>query len=629
MKKIIILLTLIAVIIFIRKSFGIRIIEIPEKDQTLNILEDRARAQLKNADHLKVFYDFWFEDKNDQTGITFKHKVVDDAGKSYKAVHYDHGNGLAAADVNGDQLIDLYFITQIGSNELYVNNGDGTFSNITSRSGVGVSDKVSVSAAFADIDNDGDQDLYVTTVNMGNMMFENDGNGTFADITSPSGLQFEGHSSGASFFDYDNDGLIDLMVTNVGRYTGDLVGPGGYLVGYSDAFNGHLYTGTDDRTEMTRLYKNLGDKRFKDVTQEIGFFDVSWSGDFSFADLNQDGFLDLYVLNMQGDDHYYENNSGMGFVDKTSQFFPKTPWGSMGIKFFDYDNDQKIDLLITDMHSDMSYDPPHQEEKVKAKITYDDDFLMDGDNNIFGNAFYPEAGNLVLETSDELGLENLWPWGPSVADLNADTFQDVFIASGMNYPFRYGVNSLLLNNRGEGFFDSEFILKVEPRINNGLDQEWFRVNCLLTNNRICQGYKGIISVKGALGTRSAVIFDVENDGDLDIITNEFNNSPQVLISNLSEKKSVNFVKVALKGNLSNANGVGAKVTAYSGNSRLTQFHDGKSGYLSQSQIPLYFGLGESRKIDKIEVIWPSGIKQEILEDIPINSLIVIEEIGEE
>ena len=137
------------------------------------------------------------------SGITFRHRIVDDAGKTYKAAHYDHGNGLAIADVDGDGRTDLYFVSQVGGNQLWRSTGGGRFEDITASAGVAVPGKVSVSAGFADIDNDGDVDLYVTTVRGGNVLLQNDGKGRFRDITAAAGLTYVGHSSSAVFFDYD------------------------------------------------------------------------------------------------------------------------------------------------------------------------------------------------------------------------------------------------------------------------------------------------------------------------------------------------------------------------------------------------------------------------------------------
>ena len=349
----------------------------------------------------------------------------------------------------------------------------------------------------------------------------------------------------------------------------------------------------------------------------MGLGDAGWSGDASVADLNGDGFPDLYALNMQGADHYFENVGGKKFVDKTAQIFPRTSWGAMGIKFFDYDNDGRPDLFITDMHSDMSEDVGPEREKLKSRIQWAEDYLKGGaDKFIFGNAFYHNlGGGKFEEISDRVGVENYWPWGPSVGDLNADGWQDVFIASSMNFPFRYGINSLLLNNRGEKFLDSEFLLGVEPRRGGRTHTPWFDVDCDKEPGRkVCKGRTGKITVMAPLGSRSSVIFDLDQDGDLDIVTNDFNSEPQVLVSNLAaQRRTIHWLKVALVGTVSNRNGLGATVRVSAGGRVLTQWNDGKSGYLSQSVLPLYFGLGDATKVDRVEVDWPSGRKQVVTE----------------
>jgi hypothetical protein len=152
------------------------------------------------------------------------------------------------------------------------------------------------------------------------------------------------------------------------------------------------------------------------------------------------------------------------------------------------------------------------------------------------------------------------------------------------------------------------------------------VDCLEEeNHRDCEGRAEKFTVMGSLSSRSSVILDVDDDGDLDIVTNEFNSEPQVLISNLAQKKTIHFLKVALVGSKSNRNGIGATVTVSIKDMKITQVQDGKSGYLSQSVLPLYFGLGESNQVDRIEVQWPSGERQTVLKPPPINTTIQIRE----
>jgi hypothetical protein len=600
----------------------------PRNDAGLATLDARKKAQIETEKQFKVFYNFHFSDKLKESGITFRNHAVPYATSQYMPVHYDHGTGIAVADVDGDGKYDIYFVSQLGGNELWRNLGNGKFENITEQAGVGLKDRVSVSAAFGDVDNTGHQDLFVTTVNEGNVLFQNDGHGHFKDISHESGLDLIAHSSGAFFFDFDNDGLVDLLVCNVGVYTTKEKGPEGAYVGMKDAFSGHLHS---ERFEYPTLYKNMGHYKFKDVTKEVGLDPRGWCGDASFADLKGDGFPGIYFLNMQGSGHYFENVGGKKFVEKTQDYFPKTPWGSMGLKFFDYDNDGRMDLFITDMHSDMMQEqgPEHEKEKITS---HPPDDLLGGPAGkfIFGNALYHNLGNGKFEeVSDKMGVEQMWPWGVSVGDLNADGYEDLFITAGMDFPFRYGINSLLLNNRGEKFLDSEFIVGVEPR--QTPYTPWFVMDC--TNHDVlgplgkivCQGQTQKVMVTAPKSSRSSVMFDLDDDGDLDIVTNDFNSEPMVLTSDLAQQKQIHWLKVVLVGTKSNRNGLGATVRLHAGSSSYTRYNDGKSGYLSQSVLPLYFGLGETAKIDRIEVDWPSGRKQVLNKSLRENETLKITE----
>lgn len=611
---------------------------VPSHDIGVETLAKRKKAQLATENQFKVFYGFHFTNEVKQSGITFRYNAVDDEKQDYKATHYDHGSAVAAADVDGDGLYDVLFLNQVGGNELWKNLGHGKFKNITAEAGIALPGLVSVGAAFGDIENDGTQDLLITTVRGGVFLFKNDGQGHFRDITADSGISVVAHSSGVMFFDYDNDGLVDVLICNVGRYTNDEKGPDGEYVALADAFQGHLHP---ERFEHPVLYKNLGHGKFRDVTSEVGLMTHSWTGDATFVDLNGDGYPDVYFPNMQGDNHYFENQGGKKFVDKTDQYFPKTPWGAMGVKFFDFDNDGLMDLLVTDMHSDMSQLVGPEQEKLKADMQFTPAYLrggmpedmgrVGGDKSIFGNAFYHNLGHGKFEeTSDRMGLETYWPWGFSVGDVNADGWDDVFVTGGMGYPFRYGINSMLLNNRGVRFLDSEFILGIEPRQDN--HTFWFSYDCAKPHpgplTQACGDHSsGMVNIFGTRSSRSAVMFDLDDDGDLDIVTNDFNSEPMVLISNLAQVKQIHWLKVVLRGTVSNRDGLGATVRVNAGNRTFTKYNDGKAGYLAQSVLPLYFGLGEATKIDRVEIKWPSGRAQVLTKDLKINQTLKVTEPG--
>ena len=591
-------------------------------------LSDRRDRQLATRDSFSVFCDFKFQDMITESGITFEHASVKYASKANVAAHYDHGNGVAVADVDNDGLLDLFFSTQMGGNQLWRNKGGGKFENVTT-SQLALADEVGVSASFADTDNDGDPDLYVTCVRGdGNRFFENDGAGRFVDRTPHSQLSYVGHSSSGVFFDYDRDGLLDLFLCNVGKYTQDEADENGVHPPLADAFAGHLKP--NERSERSILYHNDGDNVFRDVTDDLGLVDANWAGDASPIDVNQDGWPDLFVLNMQGNDEYYENVGGKRFEKRSRQVFPKTSWGAMGVKVFDFDNDGNSDIYVTDMHSDMSKPTDRSMEKQKSVMTWPPAFLQTQGSSIFGNSFFHNQGNgQFTEISDDIGAENYWPWGLSVGDLNADGFEDVFVAASMNYPYRYCVNKVLLNSRGKTFRDSEFILGVEPRKNGRTAKAYFKLDPsgadkshqLVKQLSITEP----VEIWGALGTRSSALCDLDNDGDIDIITNEFNDSPMVLTSNLSQKKRVHWLKIRLQGTKSNRDGVGATVWVHTANKTLPRYNEGRSGYLSQSVCPLYFGLGDATMVEKVVVKWPSGGTQTFDGPIDSNQQIVLVE----
>jgi hypothetical protein len=468
--------------------------------------------------------------------------------------------------------------------------------------------------------------------------------GTFTDISEEAGLRFAGHSSSAVFFDYNRDGLLDLFLTNVGQYTtgervpiegrtrfDDQEGGYSYYVGFADSSMGKLIP---ERDEPNLLYRNAGGNRFEDVTSEMGVAGSGWSGDAVSWDVNEDGWPDLYVLNMNGDDEYYENQEGEGFVWKTADVFNQTPWGSMGVAVLDYNNDGRLDLYLTDMHSDMYetnryISPAKEKEKPGMVLPIPHDYSRGTGLNLFGNALFENEGDMTFtDVADLTGTETYWPWGTSSGDLNADGYEDLFVTGSMNYPFRYGVNSVLLNNNGERFLDSEFIVGVEPRRGKRTAQVWFEVDCATEEHTVCEetGTSGPVDVWGALGSRSSILFDLDNDGDLDIVTAEFNAEPMVLVSNLSaQKPDIHFVKVKLVGTTSNRDGLGATVRVHANSMTYTQAYTGKSGYLAHSSYPLYFGLGDAETIDYIDVTWPSGHQQVVQGPLETNRLIEVEE----
>ena len=590
---------------------------------------------------------FHFTDRLDASGIRFKHGASVDIGKYYRAAHYDHGTAVAVADVDGDGLLDVYFVNQLGKSALYRNLGGGRFEDITDRAGVGIGDRACVGASFADIDNDGDPDLFVTCVREGNILFRNDGHGKFTNITKEAGVAGSGgHSSGAVFFDYDGDGLLDLFVTNVGKYTGDVRGPDGLWLAFGDAFAGHLHP---ERFETSILYHNVGGGRFEDVTAASGLLHRAWSGEATAFDYDADGRPDLFVTTMQGHSDIWRNAGAGRFENRGRQVFPATPWGAIGAKVFDWNGDGLQDLYVTDMHTDMSSDlrPEDERKKHDPKTMFPQRFLGTDGNHILGNALYTNLGGGRFEDrSDAANVETGWPWGPSVGDLNADGWPDIFVAAGMNYPFRYHGNDVLLNEGGKRFVNAEFTLGIEPRPR--MVRPWFELDCDGPDDShdICQGEvapvttgfrqtpeergkqvarHGIVTVWAARASRSSALFDLDGDGDLDIVTNNYGDVPQVFISNLAQRGPVHFLKLRLVGTRSNRDGVGALVTVRAAGRSQVQLNDGKSGCLAQSVMPLYFGIGTATQAESVTVKWPTGKNQTVRGPLRSGTTVVVKE----
>ncbi len=617
---------------------------VPEDVARPSWLRPRFEAQQASAGAIQAPHDFLLHDRLGASGITFVHHHSVDVGKLYRAIHYDHGTAVALADVDGDGKPDLFFLDQIGPPALYRNLGEGRFEDVTASSGIDLKGRACVGASFADLDNDGDPDLFVTCIRDGNLLFLNDGKGHFTDVTAAAGVAGTGgHSSGALFFDFDGDGLLDLFVTNVGVYTEKQRRQGSPWAGLLDAFAGHLHP---ERSERSILYKNLGGGRFQDVTESSGLKHEGWSGEAIAFDYDGDGLTDLYVLSMEGHDTLWRNLGGGKFENTGRRVFPRTPWGAMGVAVFDWNGDGLLDLLVTDMHTDMAspLDPADDKKKHDLSVMFPPRFLGTDGNHVLGNALFTARGEGHFEEQSDLAnAETGWPWGPSVGDLNADGWPDLFISAGMNYPYRYAGNSVLLNEGGKRFADAEFVLGVEPR--RRIVTPWFELDCdgVDAPHDICRGESapvlvtdtshpprgqprhGRVTVWAARASRSAALVDLDGDGDLDVITNDYGDHPRLLLSDLAQRRKVNYLSVRLRGHRSNRDGLGAKVTVRAGGRAQVQQHDGKSGYLAQSVLPLYFGLGEAAVVDAIEISWPGGRTQMERGPIQAGQSIVLEE----
>ena len=570
-----------------------------------------------------------FVDVLASSGITFRHQFLDsETGSTYKINPYDHGSGVAVADVNGDGLDDIYFLDFLGGNQLYLNRGDMKFEDVSDASGVAVARKISVGAAFGDYDGDGDPDLYVTTYRGGNQLFQNDGSGVFVDVTKDAGVGYNGHSNSASFFDYDGDGDLDLYLCNIGDFTTETVtreAENAFFKGETLPFTEIAKT-PDQKVpgEADRLFQNAGDGTFRDVTEEAGIVSTEWNGDVTPVDYDGDGDMDLYSANMFGANHLYRNDGGEGFAEVTGTALGRTSWGGVGASFFDANGDAHPDLYVVDMHSDMWMSqadgakglrplekfntPMGGASPLGAVIKKPEDTFAA--SVLCGNTFFLGDGNGAFqERSREAGLENWWPWGLVAGDWNNDGHQDLFVTSGMGFPFVYWPNHLYVGDGSGTFRECARDAGIEPP-------------------RLGEVVEGA-AINGTDFTRSSrtvACADFDQDGDLDLVVNNFNHEPYLFRNDTPEADRGHWIQLDLRVAREGEGGDNVGRPAYGARVELRtparswhRWVPSAEGYLSQSSSILHIGLGDTQTIDSVRVTWPGSGSPTVLENVEVDA----------
>jgi hypothetical protein len=522
--------------------------------------------------------DVRFTDIAEKAGVTFKHVFSPDK----KYIVESMSGGVALFDYDNDGYPDIYFVNSLTvelarahkktRSALYHNNGDGTFTDVTDKAGLG-DIGFGMGVAVGDYNNDGFDDLYVTCLGP-NHLFKNNGNGTFTDVTTKAGVGDPRWSTGAAFVDYDNDGKLDLFVSNYVDF--DLNHLPEFGSGRTCQFKGvpvqcgpRGLPGAGDS-----LYHNNGDGTFTDVSRKAGVSDPNgyYGLGVICSDFDEDGFVDIFVANDSTPNFLYHNNGDgtfkeIAFISGTAVNESGSEQGCMGVTLGDFDHDGRLDLFITNFDDEYN-------------ILYHND----GRNSFTDVSYQAKVAEVSLPYVG---------WGTKFFDYDNDGWVDLFVANGHAYPQRdhYRQRELLYHNNRDGTFS-----EVSGQAGSALGEE--RVG------------------------RGTAFGDIDNDGDVDIVVNDLDGSPQLLRNDGGNAN--NSVLIKTVGVKSNRDGIGARVKVVSGD--LAQVDEVRSGasYISQNDLRLHFGLEHRTRIDLIEVRWPSGVIDRI-PNLSANKILTIRE----
>jgi enediyne biosynthesis protein E4 len=511
----------------------------------------------------------YFQEIGQQNGLDFIHSIGDN---ELDNIIESVGGGASFLDYDQDGFIDLYVCSGIWiegfskgekperelENHLYRNKHDGTFEDVTAKASV-EGKAYGMGVTCGDFDNDGFPDLFVSNYGP-NILYRNNGNGTFTDITKKAGVAGGNECSvGAAWLDYDNDGLLDLYVGNYLFFDPE------YKYFYApDGFSGPM--AYDSQKDV--LYHNEGDGVFKDVTEAMGITDIDGRAmGVGAADIDDDGYIDIYVANDHTLNYLWHNEGGKKFSDRGtmsgtafSQAGEATV--SMSVDFADYNNDGLLDIFLSDdkycsLYENMS-------------------------NGVFNDRSYPSG--IATAAGQFVG------WSSSFIDYDNDGDKDIFKTNGA-LKHLYGMEDQLFENKGDGNFQD---ISIES---------------------------GSYFKKEFVG-RGACFSDYDNDGDIDAYIANLNDKGVFLRNNKGNLN--NWIILKLIGTASNRDGIGARIKITTGGKTQTAQKISTTGYLSQNDPRMHFGLSKNDKIEKIEIKWPSG-KIQILDNILANQILTITE----
>nr|MBI1229931.1 hypothetical protein [Cytophagales bacterium] len=545
----------------------------------------------------------------DDTAITFANTINETDSFNIMTEEFIYnGAGVAVGDFDNDGLPDLFFSGNEVSNKLYINQGNLRFLDITESAGVAASDKWSTGVTVVDINQDGLLDIYVCaalkkdSVDRANMLFVNlgldeQGRPHFEEQAAKYGIDEMGYSMNALFFDYDNDGDLDLYVLN------------NLLVNYlPGVYRDKITDGTAGNND--RLYRNNGDGTFSNVSHEAGIRIEGYGLGVAIADFNMDGWSDIYVSNdYLSNDVLYINNRDGTFTNRITDYIRHQSYFSMGIDVGDINNDGQFDIVTLDMLAESSF---------RMKTTISKSVYQNYINNQSWGFEYQYVRNMLhLNNGHGLPFSEIghfagisqtdWSWSPLLVDLDNDGYRDLLISNG--YP-RDVTDKDFTNFRVEmgTIATTKMLLDSIPIVQ--IPNYVYRNNGDLTfADKGDEWGLGIPSF-----SNGAVVVDLDMDGDLDYVVNNINQEAFVFENTLNpiDTKDHHFIRLKLKGTSKNPSGIGAKVTVRTNKGKLLYHeHHLSRGYMSTVEDIVHFGLGADDEVAEIQVYWQEGMWQRI------------------
>lgn len=555
----------------------------------------------------------------DKSGVEFTNKAEESDGLSIlDYLYFYNGGGVALGDINDDGLPDIFFSSNQGDNKLYLNKGGLTFEDITERAGVSGKSSWNTGATMADVNGDGLLDIYVCAVvgllgfDGHNELYINQGDGTFSEESARYGLDYDTFSSSAAFFDYDRDGDLDLYLLNHAVHT-------------QESFGKASLRNERDYETGDRLLRNDGG-RFTDVSEEAGLYGGinAYGLGLCISDFNRDGFPDIYVGNDFHEDDYYYLNQGDGtFRECMREFFGHTSRFSMGNDAADINGDGFPDLISLDMLPDR--------EKVLKSSEGDDNIQVQRMRTQQYGYHYQFSRNMLyvnqpngqfLETALMSGLAATdWSWTTLVSDYDQDGYQDIFVTNGIarrpnDLDFvRYVSNEQIQNKLDNTSLVDRKALDLMPE---GAEA-----------NRIFKGTGSLVFLDKSsdwLGKEpslsgAAAHADLDGDGDLDLVINNFNSPAQILINTTDQQGA--YLKVRLKGPAKNTWGIGTQLTGYANDRLIYSELIPSRGFQSSNEPLIHLGLGSVNALDSIRIYWPDGTTQ-LLGQTAVNQTLILE-----